>query len=163
MFFDLHPDPVKDFLDALLTLMAGEQWYTDAQGTGLFPRRGTVSLLWGCVGRGKILLENGLCYTPGHAGHAEELGFYNEYFLGLGMMWFFPPSPSISSSSFFLPLKVALVFSKGCQFHMLLRSLDSPVRQPELGAQSSSDQEDSCGSEGMRGMKLAQTLACTKP
>lgn len=46
---------------------------------------------------------------------------------------------------------------------MLLRSPDSSVEQPELAAQSSSDQEDSCGSGDMRGMKLAQTLACTKP
>lgn len=80
MFLDLHPDPVRHFLDTLLTLMAGEQWYTNAQGTGLFPRRRTVSLLWECVGQGKISFENGLCHTPGHAGHAEKLGFYNEHF-----------------------------------------------------------------------------------
>lgn len=77
-------------------------------------------------------------------------------------MWFSPPSPSISSSSF-SPLKMALAFPKACQVHVLLKFSNSPVRQPESGAPSSPGQEDSCGSEGIRGMKLSYSNSGLAP
>lgn len=54
---------------------------------------------------------------------SSGLGFYNDHFLGLGAIWFSPPSPPISPSFSFLPLKMTWAFPKGCQVHILLKGL----------------------------------------
>ena len=67
------------------------------------------------------MLRNGLYHQPWTClAHSWSCGFYDDDSLGLGAMWLSPPSLPTSSSSF-LPSKMASVFSTGYQVRLLLR------------------------------------------